>query len=172
MQIELEPLPAHQESRRIRVRLLSDDECVDTLALDITREEEPRLFDERYEDNFYFLQRFDEKTLVRSAEETIQQLYSRYYSLAKTSTDAVLLDHSWDAKDSLQRMLDAYAHQTLSVYSRHECMRIAIEYRFHDLLDELDSHKSQSTKERELQLQTMMKEIQRRLHANSQRRVV
>ena len=172
MQIELEPLSAHEESRRLRVRILSDDECVDTLALDITRDEEPRLFEERYEDGFYFLQRLDEKTLVRSAEEGLQQLHSRYYSLDKTSTDPVLLDRSWDAKDSLQRMLDAYANQTLSIYFRHECMRIAVEYSFHDLLDELDSHEFQSTKERELQVQAIMKETQTRLHANSQRRVV
>ena len=173
MQIELEPLSAHEECRRIRVHLLSDDDRVDTLVLDITREEEPRLFDERYEDSFYFLQRLDETTLVRSAEESIQHVYSRYYSLAKTSADAVLLEHPWDANSSLQRLLDAYVNDTLSVYSRHECMRLAVEYSFHHLLDQLDSHKFQSAKERELHVRTtMMKEIQTILQGNSKRRVV
>lgn len=68
---------------------------------------------------------------------------------------------------NLEKIFYAYANHSLSTYSREECMRIAIEYSFDDLLDEIDLKNINNQ-----QIQLMIDEIQRRLHWKIQQRLV
>jgi hypothetical protein len=68
-------------------------------------------------------------------------------------------------------MFYAYINHTLSKYSRQECMRIAIEYSFDDLLDILDSKQFQSSNINK-QIQMMIDDIQIRLRLQIEQRLV
>jgi hypothetical protein len=67
-------------------------------------------------------------------------------------------------------MFYAYANHTLSTYSHEECMRIAIEYHFDDLLDKLDSEEFQSITDKQIQM--MIDDVQIRLRLQIEQRLV
>jgi hypothetical protein len=72
-------------------------------------------------------------------------------------------------------MFYAYVDHSLTAYSREECMRIAIEYSFDDLLDKLDSNEFQSiddNKERDKQIQIMIDDVQIRFRLQIEQRLV
>jgi hypothetical protein len=77
----------------------------------------------------------------------------------------------YDTINSIEKMFYAYANHTLSSYSREECMRIAIEYSFDDLLDKLDSNEFQLSNDKK-QIQMMIDDIQIRLRLQIEQRLV
>jgi hypothetical protein len=173
IQIEFEPL-IHQETRRVRIHLLSNDEIIENLSFEITHEQEPKLFDQEFQNKFYFLQGIDENTMLNSLEHKLQQLFDQRYSLIHQEENRYLqltLDLEYDTMNNLEKMFHAYANDTLSRYSREECMRIAIEYSFDDLLDEMDSEEFQLSKENK-QIQMVIDDVQRRLRLQIERRLV
>lgn len=149
VQVELEPLTT-ADQRRVVVHLLTEEDPVGNLTFEITQEQEPRLFEAEHQHELYFLQGLNEKNLLQSTERQLKDLVDKRCSSEQFTLDGV------------RTMLQTYADRTFSTYSREECMRIAIEYRFDDLLDELHS----------LQIEAMLTEIQTRLQAQIERRRV
>ncbi|CAM4915049.1 unnamed protein product [Rotaria socialis] len=173
IQIELEPL-MNQEKRQVNVHLIADEDIIETLTIEITREQEPKLFDIQYEDSLYFLQSINEQKMIHSVERKLKQLYAKRYSLIKNEENhysylQLTLDMEYDTINSIEKMFYAYVNHTLTKYSRDECMRIAIEYSFDDLLDELDSNEIQPINNRQLQMMT--DDVQVRLRLQIERRL-
>jgi hypothetical protein len=152
----------NQEKLHVMIHLLSDDEINKTLTFEITSEQEPELFQKELEANLYFLQGMDEQTMIHSVEDKLKQLFihqeENFYM-------------KYETMNSLEKMFDAYVNHRLSKYSREECMRIAIEYSFDDLLDELDSNEFQLNKDNR-RLKMMIDDVQRRLRSQIERRLV
>ncbi|CAF3575363.1 unnamed protein product, partial [Rotaria sp. Silwood2] len=174
IQIELEPL-TNKEKRRVIVHLITNEEIIENLTFEITREQEPKLFDIEYEKNLYFLQGNHEQTIIHSVEHKLKQLFTKRYSLIHKEENSnsylqLTLDIENDTINSIKKMLYAYANHKLTTYSREECMRIAIEYSFDDLLDKLDSNESQSIDDNQIQM--MMDDLQMRLRLQIERRLV
>ncbi|CAF4638904.1 unnamed protein product [Rotaria magnacalcarata] len=173
IQIELEPL-VNQEKRQVNVHLITDQDMIETLTIEITREQEPKLFDIQYEDKLYFLQSINEQKMIHSVERKLKQLYAKRCSLIKNEKNhfsylQLTLDMEYDTINSIEKMFYAYVNHTLTKYSRDECMRIAIEYSFDDLLDELDSNEIQPINNRQLQM--MIDDVQVRLRLQMERRL-
>ncbi len=155
--------------------MLTDEDVVENLTIEITRDQEPKLFDNEYENNLYFVQGLNEKAIINSVEYKLKQLFDKRYSLIhqqenKNSYLQLTSDLEYDMIDSLQKMFYAYANHTLSTYSREECMRIAIEFHFDDLLDKLNSEEFQSITDKQIQM--MIDDIQLRLRVQIERRLV
>lgn len=156
VQIEFEAVQ-DGDRRTVIAHLLTDEEPIDRLTFQISREEDPQLFDAVDEKNLYFLQGIDEKTILYSVEHQLKRVLAS------------------DEHDALQKMLHAYAHRRLTGYSRQECMRVALQYSFHDLLDELDSNDFQTitdTEQQDQYIRMMIKEVQTRFHSSVERRRV
>ncbi|CAF4265277.1 unnamed protein product, partial [Rotaria sp. Silwood2] len=173
IQIELEPL-TNKEKRRVIVHLITNEEIIENLTFEITREQEPKLFDIEYEKNLYFLQGNHEQTIIHSVEHKLKQLFTKRYSLIHKEENSnsylqLTLDIENDTINSIKKMLYAYANHKLTTYSREECMRIAIEYSFDDLLDKLDSNELQSIDDNQIQM--MMDDLQMRLRLQIKRRL-
>lgn len=163
IQIQLEPL-TNIEKRRVKLHLLSDDEVIDIQTLEITSEEEPKLFQKEFAAEFYFLQDIAEQTSVQSIEDQLKQLFNQRYSLIRQGEQSYLqLTEELEAQlmNTLEKILDLYANDRLSNYSREKLMRIAIEFSFDDLLDANDR-----------QGKMMVDEIRIRLRSQIQRRLV
>lgn len=173
IQIELEPL-TNLEKRRVKLHLLSEDEVIDIQTLEITSKEEPELFQKELAAEFYFLQDIAEQTSVQLVEDQLKQLSNQRYSLIHQGKDAYLqLTEELESQmmNTLEKILDLYANGRLSNYSREECMRIAIEYSFDDLLDELDSNELPLNRD-DRDVKLMVDEIQMRLRSQIERRLV
>ena len=165
VQIEFEPVQ-DGDRRTVIVHLLTDEEPIDRFTFQITREEDAKLFDAIDEKNLYFLQGIDEKTILYSVEHQLKRLFNREEHRSSPASG----EH-----DALQKMLHAYAHRRMTGYSRQECMRIALQYSFHDLLDELDSNDFRSitdTEQQDQHIRMMVKEVQTRFHSSVERRRV
>ncbi|UJR22823.1 hypothetical protein I4U23_025853 [Adineta vaga] len=163
VQIELEPV-LDTDKRRIIVHLLTDKEMVENLTFEITQEQEPKLFDDHFQQEFYFLQGNHEKTILHSVEYKLKQLQDKRYSDLQLTLD---MEH--DIMDSIRKMFHAYTNKIFSTYSREECMRIAIEHHFDDLLDILDLEEHQSVSDEQIQM--MIDDIQMRLRLQIERRL-
>ncbi len=154
------------------IHLLTNDEINKTLTFEITSEQEPKLFHKEFEENLYFLQGIDEQTMICSVEDKLKQLLEKRYSLRYQGEKFYLsltLDMEYETMNSIEQMLNAYMKHRLSKYSREECMRIAIEYSFDDLLDELDSNELNNDNRR---IKMMIDDIQIRLRSQIERRLV
>jgi hypothetical protein len=127
------------------------------------------LFDIKYQTNLYFLQNINEQTMISSIQDKLKQLLDKRYSLIQNKS-YLTLDIEYDTLNSIQSMFNAYVKHTLAKYSREECMRIAIEYSFDDLLDKLDSYEGQSISEKEIQI--IVDDVQTRLRLQIERRLV
>ncbi len=142
--------------------------------MEITYDQEPKFFNKEFEANFYFLQGINEKKLIYSVENKLKQLFNKRYSLIHQDNNSYLqltLDIEYDTINNIEKMFYAYINHTLSKYSRQECMRIAIEYSFDDLLDILDSKQFQSSNINK-QIQMMIDDIQIRLRLQIEQRLV
>ena len=170
IQIEVEPVQ-NGDCRTVIVHLLTDEEPIDRLTFHITREEDAELFDAIEEKNLYFLQGVDQKTILYSVEHQLKRFFNQPTPFTHRQEYRSSLASSADEFDVLQKMFDAYAHRKLTAYSRDECMRIALQYGFHDLLDTLDSKKFQTTVDDE-HVRVMINEVQTRLHSSVERRRV
>jgi len=173
IEIEFEPL-TNEKTRGIILHLLSDKEIIENLTFEITYDQEPKLFDKEFEDNLYFLQGINEKNLIYSVENKLKQLFNKRYSLIHQENNSYLqltLDIEYDTINTIEKMFYAYINHTLSKYSRQECMRIAIEYSFDDLLDIIDSKEFQSSNINK-QIQMMIDDIQIRLRLQIEQRLV
>lgn len=174
MQIQLKPL-IDTDKRRVVVHLMSDEEIVKTLTFEITREQEPKLFDLAYDQDLYFLQGIDEPKLINAVENKLKQLFEKRYSLVheqnnKDSYLQLTLDMEYDALASVEKILSAYANHKLMPYSREACMKIAIQYGFDDLLDRLDSNENKSMDDKQIQM--MADDVKLRLRLQIERHLV
>ena len=173
IQIELEPL-MNLEKRRVKLHLLSEDEVIDIQTLEITSEEEPELFQKEFAAEFYFLQDIAEQTSFQLVEDQLKQLFNQRYSLIRQGEHSYIqLTEELESQmmNTLEKMLDLYANGRLSNYSREECMRIAIEYSFDDLLDQLDTNEL-SLNPDDKKVKMMVDEIRMRLRSQIERRLV
>ncbi|CAF3800448.1 unnamed protein product, partial [Adineta steineri] len=169
VQVELEPL-TNTDKRRVIIHLLNDEEIVEKLTFDITYEQEPKLFDKEYQNNLYFIQSINETTIINSVEHKLKELFDKRYSLKhQDSYIQLTLDIEYDTLDSIRKLFYAYANHTLSIYSREECMRIAIEYYFDDLLDKFDCKEFQPINDKQIQM--MIDDVQMRLRQQIERRL-
>lgn len=146
IQIEFEPL-GNQNKSRVILHLLSDEESIETLSFDIPLDYQ--------EPNIYFIQNLNEQIILSSIENKFKQ-YSPF---------------SYDTKNNLERIFSAYVNHTLSIYSREEWIRLAIEYNFIDLLDEIDLNKFQRDINNK-QIQLMIDEVEKRLQQQLEQRLV
>ena len=170
MQIELEPL-TNAEKRRVKIQFLSEDEVVDSLTLDMTSEQEPKLFQKKFADEFYFLQNIDEQISVQLVDDQLKELFKQRYSLLRQGKDSYLqLTEDFESQmiNNLKKIVHLYANRRLSSYSREECMRIAIKYSFDDLLDATEWSLNLENNG----MKMMMDEIQTRLRSQIERRFV
>ncbi|CAF3669561.1 unnamed protein product [Rotaria sp. Silwood1] len=172
IQIELEPL-MNKDKRRVIVHLITNDEIIENLTFEITREQEPKLFDNEYEKNLYFLQGINEEKIIQSVEHKLKELFTKRFSFIHKEENhnsylQLTLDIEYDTLNSIKKMLYAYANHQLTTYSREECMRIGIEYSFDDLLDKLDSNELQSIDDKQIQM--IIDDIQIRLRLQIERR--
>ena len=159
VQIELESL---SDKHRVIVHLLTDDENLKDLTFEITKEQEPRLFDADFQQELYFLQETNERHILRSVQHKLKNLFAKRCSPQHHDTYSQLISNmEHDTIDSVREMLHAYVNNVFSAYSREESMRIAIEYHFDDLLDKLDAHGRQTISIE--QMQSIMDDIQMRL---------
>lgn len=174
MKIELEPL-TNTEKRKIIVHLLDDEDVIDTLTLEITREQEPKLFDIEHEGYLYFLQGINEQKIIHHVEHKIKQLFVKRYSLVNNDQNLfsyiqLTADMEHDTLSSIETLFYMYANNKLNTYSREECMRVAVEYSFDDLLDRLNSNEIESIKNKEISI--MMNDVKTRLRLQIERRLV
>ena len=162
------------DKRRVIIHLLAEDEIIHTETLEITSEQEPKLFQKEFENEFYFLQGNDEQTMIRLMEEKLKRLFEKRYSLIRQEENSYLqltTEMENETINNIEKMLDLYVNRRLSRYSREECMRIAIEYSFDDLLDRLDSNDLQLNKEKE-EMKMIIDDIRMRLRSQIERRLV
>ncbi|CAF3972145.1 unnamed protein product [Rotaria sp. Silwood1] len=163
----------NKDKRRVIVHLITNDEIIENLTFEITREQEPKLFDNEYEKNLYFLQGINEEKIIQSVEHKLKELFTKRFSFIHKEENhnsylQLTLDIEYDTLNSIKKMLYAYANHQLTTYSREECMRIGIEYSFDDLLDKLDSNELQSIDDKQIQM--IIDDIQIRLRLQIERR--
>lgn len=173
IQIELEPL-IDSEIRRMKIHFLSEDEVVDIQTLEIHSEQEPKLFQKEFAEEFHFLQSIDEQKTVRLVEDQLKELFKQRYSFIRQGEESYFqLTEELESQliNNMEKMLNLYADRRLSSYSREECMRIAIEFSFDDLLDELDANEWSFNSE-DKEMKTMLDEIRMRLRSQIERRLV
>ena len=174
IQIESKPL-INKDKHRIIIHLITHDKVIDNLTFDITREQEPKLFDSEYEKKFYFLQSVDGQNIISSVEYQLKQLINERYSVIHKEDIhhayiQLTLDIENDTMNSVEQMFYTYCDHKLATYLREECMRIAIEYGFDDILDELDCNELQLINENQIPM--MINDVKRRLRLQTQRRLV
>lgn len=145
IEIEIEP-KTDSAQHRVKVYLLSDEDCIDELSFEIPLNED-------FQSNLQFLQGINEKSMIESIEDKLQQ----------SSSD----DFSWDFEtiDAMQEMFNVYAKKSLSNYGREQCIRLGVEYNFDDILEKLDSEEIEIDEK-------LIEQIQQRLKSQMQTRLM
>lgn len=131
IEIEIEP-KTNSDKRQIKIYLLSDDDLIDTLSFEISEHED-------FQSKLEILQGIDEKSLIESIADQLRQSNSN--------------DFSWNDEmiENMRTMFDMYAKDNLSNYGREQCLRLAIEYGFDDMLGEFDCEEIQQRLRRKMQ---------------------